>query len=107
MSLFTESVTLLAEQVVGQDDYGNDITEPVTEESPAWLEQRNSSETLNANEQTTAGMLLYLPLTAALRFFDRVVWDDLEWDVSGAPGRQPGGFVVEGYQVVSITRTEG
>ena len=107
MSLFTETVTLLGRQVVGRDGYGNDIVDWVSAESPAWVEQRNSSETLNASEQTVAGMLLYLPLDTLLRFFDRVAYDGHEWDVSGEPGRQPGGFELEGFQVVSITRTEG
>jgi hypothetical protein len=107
VSLFTETVTLLAQQVVGEDAYGNDLVDWVQAVSPAWLEQRNSTETLNANEQTTASMLLYLPLAAPLSHPDRVVWDGREWHVSGQPGRQPGGFIVEGYQVVSIERTEG
>lgn len=107
MSLFTETVTLLNQQIVGQDSYGNDLTDWVSEESPAWCEQRNSTETLNANEQTTASMLLYLPLTAVLSHPDKVVWGGFEWGVTGEPGRQPGGFIVDGFQVVSITRVKG
>ena len=108
MSLFTETVVPLKRTVTGEDEYGNDITEMVPQDSqPAWLEQVNSTETVAQNEQTTARMVLYLPLGVDVAFFDGIRWGGFDWSISGEPGRQPGGFVVEGYQVVALTRTKG
>lgn len=107
MSLFTEAVTVLNATVTGVDDYGNDVIEWIGVESPCWLEQTNSTENTDSQEQTTANMRLYVPLSTPLTSFSRVEWGGFTWDVNGEPGRQPGGFVVEGFQVAMLTRTEG
>lgn len=107
MSLFTETVTVENATVVGRDDYGNDVTEWVGVESPAWLEQTNSTENTDNQEQTTANMRLYVPLWTAIDSFSRVIWGGFTWSVNGEPGRQPGGFIVEGFQIALISRTEG
>lgn len=109
MSLFSETVTLVSRGgVTGQDEYGNDMYGPVVRtDYPAWLEQRNGTEDTNAREQSVANMWLFLPLDAPLESVDAVEWDGRTWEVDGEPGRQPGGFEVEGYQVAALRRVTG
>lgn len=107
MSLFTETVEVGNMTVTGHDDYNNDIEGVAWTSSPAWLEQTNSTENRDKQEQTTANMRLYVPLSTPIDNTSMVRWDGFEWDVNGEPGRQPGGFVVEGYQVALISRTKG
>lgn len=106
-SLFTETVALENRQVVGRDDYGNDVYEWVETASPAWLQQSNGQESTDAREQSVANMLLFLPLGAEISATSRVRWGGARWEVFGDPGRQPGGFIVAGYQVVAIKKVTG
>lgn len=106
-ALFSETVELLTRQVSGRDDYGNDTYEWVAETWPAWLEQRNGSEQQGATEQSVANMWLYLPLDAPASAVQRIRYDGRTWEIDGEPGRQPGGFVVEGYQVVALRKVTG
>lgn len=108
-ALFTETVTLMSRQKVGTDDLNNDLFEWVQEDSPAWVELRQGTENTDARESSTANSWVYLPLEVVLplRAVSKVVWDGREWDVDGEPGLQPGGFVVEGYQQLSIKRVTG
>lgn len=107
MSLFTETVTVLNKTITGRDDYGNDVVTWEGARSRAWVEQTNSTENTDAQEQTTANMRLYVPLSTLIDSFSRVEWGGFTWSVKGEPGRQPGGFVVEGFQVAMLERTEG
>lgn len=109
MNLFTESVTLRRQGVVtGRDAYGNDVTGPPVEStSPAWYEPRTSGEATDARQQQVSGYWLYLPLEASLSGVDVVVVDGVDHEVVGDPGRQPGGFVVDGYQLAALERVTG
>ena len=109
MSLFTESVTLrFRGEKTGEDDYGNDVYGPPRDESwPAWWEPRTSGEDTAAREQVTSGYWLYLPDDAPLDAADAVVLYGDEYHVDGEPGRQPGGFVVDGYIRAALTRVTG
>jgi hypothetical protein len=109
VSLFTETVVLVgrSESPTGRDDYGNDIYGEVRVTSPAWLEQRNGSESTDARESSTANSWLFLPRGVSLAAVDRVEWDGRTWQLDGEPGVQPGGFVAAGYQLVSIKRATG
>lgn len=110
MSLFSESAVLVRRgQPTGEyDDYGNPIIgEPERVTTPAWFEQRNGQENTDARESSVANSWMYLPLNVSLAAVDRVEWDGRTWEVDGEPGRQPGGFVVDGYQLVSIRRVTG
>lgn len=111
MSLFTETATLrFRGEVVGEDDYGNDVYgPPIDEQWPAWWEPRSSGEDSTAREQVTSGYWLYLPLDAPIDAADAVVLDDpaAEYAVVGEPGRQPGGFIVEGYTRLALERVSG
>lgn len=109
MSLFTETVTIVArsDEPTGQDDYGNDVYGEVETTSPAWLQQVNGTESTDAREQSVANMLLFLPLGPSLEAVDRIEWAGKRWEVYGEPGRQPGGFIVDGYQVVAIRKVTG
>lgn len=106
MTLLTESVEIGNHEVVGQDDYGNDVYEwawvPVT----AWLEQVNSLENADRQEQTSANMRLYTELDAPIKHTSRVRWAGEEWNVNGRPGHQPGGFEVPGFRVAVLTLVE-
>lgn len=107
MSLFTETVDVGNPTVTGQDDYGNDVIALVWLPSPAWLEQTNSTENRDRQEQTTANMRLFVPLDTVINYTSKVRWGGFDdWSVNGEPGRQPGGFIVEGYQVAMLTRVE-
>lgn len=107
MTLFTETVTLLAREVTGVDEYGNDVVSWTSSSSPAWLDQRNGMESTDAREQSVANMWLFLPLEVQVDAVDKVVWDGREWHVDGEPGRQPPGFILEGYQVMALRKVTG
>jgi len=109
MSLFTETAFLRRRgEVIGQDGRGNDVRGPdVDEASPAWWEPREGTEATSAEEQYVSGYWLYLPLEAPLTGADAVVLHGLEYEVVGEPGRQPGGFTVEGFQKVAVKRVTG
>lgn len=109
MSLFTETVTLRSRgEVTGRDDYGNDIFGPPVESQwSAWTEPRTSGEDTNAREQYVSGFWVYLPLDAPLSGADAVVIDGDEYEVVGEPGRQPGGFTLDGFQLAAVERVSG
>ena len=112
MSLFTETVTLHipGEDTGERDDFGRPIISPPRdEESPAWYEERTSTEALDAREQRVWGYWLYLPLDAPLAAGVTVTLpvDGVEYRVVGEPGRQSGGFIVEGYIRAAIEKASG
>lgn len=112
MSLFTETVTLhiAGGPTGGYDDLGNPVMLPPRDEShPAWYEERTSTEALDAREQRVWGYWLYLPLNAPLDDGVTVTLpiDGIEYRVVGEPGRQPGGFIVEGYIRAAIEKVSG
>lgn len=110
MSLFTETVLLrLPGADTGEkDDFGRPIIGPPTEEPwPAWYEIGTSAESTDAREQQVWGFVLYLPLDAPLTSDGVVVIDGVDYEVIGEPGRQPGGFIVEGYIRAAIEKVSG
>ena len=109
MNLFTGTAVLRSRGVVtGVDGYGNDLYGPGSDEPwPAWWEPRTSGEDTAAREQYVSGYWLYLPLGAPLTAADVVVLAGVEYEVVGDPGAQPGGFVVEGYQLAALERVTG
>lgn len=108
MSLFTEQVVLRwPGEVTSTDRYGRTVRAPAREvTSPAWYEPRQSSEDLAAKEQYVEGYWLYLPLTAPVDFETVLLGAD-EYQLVGKPGRQPGGFVVEGYYTMALEKVTG
>lgn len=109
MSLFTETVTLRSTDPSGSyDPYGNPLPGVTTEtESPAWVEPLSSREANDRQIQQTYGYVVYLPLGADVDGADAIVYNGTEYQAVGEPQRQPGGFVVEGYQRVIVERTTG
>lgn len=108
-SLFTLSLVLRKRgEKTGETKYGEPIYgPPVDVPSSAWWEPRTSSEDVSAKEQYVSGYWVYLPLSADVAGADVVVIDGLEYDVVGEPGRQPGGFIVDGFVKVAVERTTG
>lgn len=111
MDLMTETVTL---RVKGQpipgewDDYGNPkIGDPHDDLWPAWYEPRSSGEDTNAKDQQIYGYWVSLPLEAPLTGADAVVIEGVEYQVVGEPGRQPGGFIVPGFQKAAVEKVSG
>lgn len=109
MSLLTETVVLrFRGEVVGVDEYGNDVFGPPRDtEWAGWVEPRASGEDTNAREQYVYGYWVFLPLEAPVSGADAVVWGGDEFRVVGEPGRQPGGFVVDGFLRVAVERVTG
>lgn len=109
MTLFTETVLLRStEPSGGYDPYGNPLPGVTTEvESPAWLEPLTSSEANDRQIQQTYGYVVYLPLAADVDGADAIVYDGTAYEAIGEPQRQPGGFIVEGYQRVIMRRVTG
>jgi hypothetical protein len=109
VSLFTESVTLRLRGVkIGEDDYGNDVFGPPQNATwPAWYEPRESGEQTAAREQVSSGYWLFLPLDAPLSAADVVILEGQPYEVVGEPGRQPGGFTLDGYQKAALERVTG
>lgn len=110
MSLFTEHVTIRDRTVTGQDDYGNDVYHSVDRAGvAAWWEPRTSGEDTHARQQVVDGYWLYLrpgdPIAATSQVRLAGVGD--WYDVDGEPGRQPGGFTLDGYVRVALTRVTG
>lgn len=106
-SLFTETVGLRSRQKVGQDELNNDRYDWVEVSSPAWVELRQGTENTDARESSTSNSWVYLPLDAPVEAVSQVRWNGKLWDVSGDPGVQPGGYVVDGYQKIAITKVIG
>lgn len=110
MSLFTATVLLRfkGEPTGGFDDYGNPIPGPARDELwPAWYEPRSSGEDVSARDQQVYGYWVYLPLAAPLSGADAVSIEGVEYQVVGEPGRQPGGFIVDGFQKAAVERVTG
>ncbi len=110
MSLFTETVILRrrGEPTGEYDDLGRPIIGPdQDEEWPAWYEVGSSSESTDARDRQVWGYVVYLPLDAPLASADAVVIGSVEYQVIGEPGRQPGGFIVEGYVTAAVERVTG
>lgn len=107
--LFSESLVLrFRGEVTGNDEYGNDVVGPPRDEVwPGWFEPRSSGEDTNAREQYVYGYWVYLPFEAPVRGADSVVIFGDEFRVVGEPGRQPGGFVVDGFTRVAVERVTG
>lgn len=108
MSLFT--LTLEVGNVVEGDEtdiYGNPVTTMEWAESPAWVEQMNSTSNDFRGDLTTASLRVFLPLTTPVDQTSRIRWDGYVWSVDGEPARQPGGFIVEGFQLLQMSRSEG
>lgn len=109
MSLFTLTVTLRKRgEQTGEGQYGEPIYgPPIDTDTPAWWEPRSSDENVAAREQYTSGYWVYTPLSADVSGADVVVLDGVEFDVVGEPGRQPGGFIVEGHLKFAVERVTG
>lgn len=110
MSLMTETVTLRLRgaETGNYDDHGNPIYEsPKDEDWAAWYEVRASTEHEDAREQQVWGFWLYMPLGAPLAGADSVLIEGVRYRVVGEPGRQPGGFIVEGYIRAAIEKITG
>lgn len=109
MSLFTETAYLKRPgPSTSKDRYGNPIPGAETRTpTPAWWEPRTSGEQTNAQEQVTSGYWLYLPLDTDLTAYDSVELAGVDYQVVGEPGRQPGGFIVEGYLRTAVERVAG
>src|SRR5690625_6796562 len=107
MSLLTEIVVLrFRGEPTGEfDSRGRPILGPDRDEEwPAWYEPRGSTENVDAREQQIWGYWVYLPGDAPLSAADAVVIDGVEYQVVGEPGRQPGGFLVDGYIQAAVQR---
>lgn len=108
--LFTETVVLnLPGEATGEyDDLGNPVVEPPRSEVwPAWYEVGSSTEATDAREQQVWGYTLYLPLDAPLVAASSVTIAGVGYEVIGEPGRQPGGFIVEGYIRAAVQKVTG
>lgn len=113
MSLFSHTCILRTRgEQTGTDLYGRPIYGPPTDTpSAAWWEMTSEAENIAAAGQYVSQYTLYLPLSASLQGWDVVVLGDdadgPEYQAVGRPGRQPGGFVVEGYLRVLLERVTG
>lgn len=109
MTLMTQTVTLrTAGQPTGYDDYGNPIPGAPTDlPSPAWYEPLSSREANDRQIQQTYGYVVFLPLAADVDGADAIVIDSDEYAVIGEPQRQPGGYIVDGFQRVIVERVTG
>jgi len=108
--LFTETVVLkLPGGPTGEyDDLGNEIIAPGTDEVwPAWYEIGSSTESTDAREQQVWGYTLYLPHDAPLDAASAVTIEGVDYEVIGEPGRQPGGFIVDGYVRAAVQKVTG
>lgn len=108
-ALFTETVTLLSREKTGVDELNNAVYDWVQADSPAWVETGPGTENTQARESSTATSTMYLPLETLLPVtaVGKVVWRGKEWEIAGEVGEQPGGFVVDGYQVAALQRVTG
>ena len=110
MNLMTESCILrFRGGPTGEvDDFGNPVIGPSRDETwPCWYEPRGSSEDTSAKDQQLYGYWVYLPLTAPLKSADAVVLEGETHQVIGEPARQPGGFIVQGYQKAAVELVTG
>ncbi|WP_417220508.1 hypothetical protein [Arthrobacter sp.] len=111
MNLMTETCVLRfrGKPIPGEfDDYGNPVIGPPRDETwPCWYEPRGSTEDTSAKDQQIYGYWVYLPLSAPLKGADAVVVEGDEHQVVGEPGRQPGGFIVDGFQKAAIEKVGG
>ena len=113
MSLFSHTCILRRRgEQTGTDRYGRPEYGPPTDvECPAWWEMSAESEDTDARNQYVSTYTLYLPLSGPIEGWDAVVLgtdpDGTEYEAVGRPGRQPGGFIVEGYYRVQLERVTG
>lgn len=122
MNLMTEPVglRLRGAPVEGEfDDYGNQVFGPDTVAVYfGWYEPKSSGENMSAQEQQIYGYWVSLPLDAPLSGADAVVLfgalNDAgelvggeDYQVTGQPGSQPGGFLVPGFIKAAVDRVTG
>ena len=111
MSLFTTSVTLVARGLqIGRDEHGRPVYGPPTRtQHPAWFEPASQDEDIQQGEQYQSTYRLFVPLDVDVTGADAVELPGLagEFELIGDPGLQPGGFVVEGYQIATVRKVRG
>ena len=114
--LMTEQVTLRFRGVpivdeAGRpvlDEHGNETFTPAREvDVRCWYEPRGSTEDTAAREQHVWGYWVAVDLVHDLRGVDAVVLEGEEFEIVGEPGRQPGGFLVPGFQKFACERVTG
>jgi hypothetical protein len=90
------------------DEYGKPVIGPPTTTAVrAWYEPRSSTEDTNARDQVVWGYWVAVDLDVDLDAYDAIVIDGLDYEVDGEAGRQPGGFLVPGFQKVAVARASG
>lgn len=112
MNLMTETCTLVVRGAPtgDYDSYGNPVFgDPERVESPCWYEPRGSSEDTTAKDQQIYGYWVYLPLDAPLAAVDSVELSGLTdvFQVVGETAKQPGGFIVPGFQKAAVEKVSG
>lgn len=112
MNLMTETCILRIKGApTGEyDEYGNPVAGPSRDETwPCWYEPRGFSEDTSAKDQQIYGYWVYLPLGAPLGSADAVLLplEPDPFEVIGETARQPGGFIVPGFQKAAVERVTG
>lgn len=106
---FGETVTLHKREIVGEDDYGNDViaeTATPVPGVPVW--PRTSAETVQARDQVVDGLWALLPAEHDPSAVDAVTVRGRRYEVDGEPGRllSPLTGTDAGYQV-ALRRVTG
>lgn len=111
MSLFTTTVTVVRRgERIGRDEHQRPVYAPGERSvAPAWFEQSTQDEDLESGEQYSSSYRVFLPLSVSLTGADAVELPGLdgEFQLIGQPSMQPGGFIVEGYQVLTVRKDTG
>jgi hypothetical protein len=80
------TVTLIRSQVTGRDQYGNDIrTTTQTEVGGAAFVPGSTSENIQGTDQVTADAECYLPAGTQVTPEDQLAYQDVTYQVTGAP----------------------
>lgn len=94
--LMVQAVTILTPGA-GTNRYGDpskDWATATETETRGWISQRIRSEDLDGREAQITGWVLFLPAATTITGRDRVLWDDLTFEVDGPvlPAHTPRGL---------------
>lgn len=69
------------------------------------IDPDSQAETTTANDQNVVTQKAFMPLSAPVDEFSRVLWDGVTWEVDGRPARFRGGPLA--YQAVTLKQVTG
>lgn len=105
--MLLETVTLVRPGGGGFDEMGNPVAgEPVEETAKSWVEPLSTVSRWDRQSQVEYGYRMQFGLEHDLTTVTHIKWQGELFRVEGEPLKQPGGFIVDGFQRVDVKKVK-